>query len=39
VNDKTERTRFRETVARDKRSLWIYALLAIAALVGWLTTL
>lgn len=39
MDDKTERTRFRETVARDKRSLPIYALLALIALVGWLMSL
>jgi hypothetical protein len=39
VDDKTERTRFRETVARDKRGLALYAVLAAAALIGWLMSM
>jgi hypothetical protein len=39
LNDKTERTRFRETVSRDKRGLTVYAVLALIALAGWLMSL
>jgi hypothetical protein len=39
MDDKTERTRVRQSVARHKGLLMICALLAILGIVGWLTTL
>jgi hypothetical protein len=39
MDDKTERTRLRQSVARHKVLLVICALLAILGIVGWLTTL
>ena len=39
MDDKTERTRLRDSLARDKPALMIYGLLALAALVGLLLTL
>jgi hypothetical protein len=39
MDDKTERTRLRNSLARDKPALMIYGLLALVALIGLLLTL
>jgi hypothetical protein len=39
MDDKTERTRLRASLARDKPALLIYGLLALVALVGLLLSL
>jgi hypothetical protein len=39
MDDKTERTRIRESFSRDKPALMIYALVALVALAGWLMSL
>jgi len=39
MDDKTERTRVRQSVAKHKVLLIACALLAILGIVGWLTTL
>jgi hypothetical protein len=39
MDDKTERTRLRASLARDKPALMIYGLLALVALVGLLLSL
>jgi hypothetical protein len=39
MDDRTERTRIRQTVAQHKVVLILCALVAILGIVGWLTTL
>jgi hypothetical protein len=39
MDDKTERTRVRQSAGQHKLSLTICALLAVVAIVGWLTSL
>lgn len=39
MDDRTERTRLRQSVAQNKVVLAICALIAILGIVGWLTTL
>lgn len=39
MDDKTERTRVRESVAQHKLALTIFALLAVVGIIGWLTSL
>jgi hypothetical protein len=39
MNDLTERTRVRQSVAQHKVTFAICALLAIVGIVGWLTSL
>ena len=39
MDDKTERTRLRHSVAQHKIVLMICALLAVLGIVGWLMTL
>jgi hypothetical protein len=39
MDDKTERTRVRQSVAQHKLALMVYALLAVVGIVGWLTSL
>jgi hypothetical protein len=39
MDDKTERTRVRQSVSQHKLSMTICALLALVGIVGWLTSL
>jgi hypothetical protein len=39
MDDKTERTRTRQSVGQHKLTLVICALLAVVGIVGWLTSL
>jgi predicted negative regulator of RcsB-dependent stress response len=39
MEEQTDRTRVRQAFAQNKRAVTIYALLAVVALIGWLTSL